>query len=149
MARRFATILIATAVAGTLQLGLAVLLAAASGRGILPVLREMTAALFGEGMRMSGSGGALIGLTLHFFVIAVVAWIYERMAQRLAFLRMHPALGGLAYGVLLAAIHALLAPRGLPTLFPQVTPVDSFVALAAWLACVGLPIGWIVARRAR
>ncbi|MGQ0589339.1 MAG: hypothetical protein ACT4N8_07395 [Sphingosinicella sp.] len=147
MERRLSTILIAAAVAGTLQLGIAFLLAAASGRGILPVLREMAAGMLGEGMRARGWGGAVIGLALHFVMIAVVVLVYSIAARRIALLRAHKVFGGGAFGLLLGATHWLLAPRGLPTLFPQVTPVDTAVALAAWVILVGLPTGWIVARR--
>jgi len=147
MARRLSTILIAAAVAGTLQLGIAFLLAAASGRGILPVLREIAAGPLGEGMRAAGWSGTALGLAVHFVMTAIVVLIYSFATRRLVLLLMHPVLGGAGYGLLLGCLHLLLAPRGLPTLFPQVTPVDTAVALAAWVICVGLPVGWIVARR--
>ena len=149
MTRRLSTILIATAVAGTLQLGIAFLLAAASGRGILPVLREMAAGLFGEAMRSAGASGAAIGLASHFAAVAIMVLLYLLAARRLARLRAHPLAGGVGYGLLLGGLHWLLAARGLPTLFPQVTSVDTSVALAAYLTCVGLPIGWLIARRGR
>ena len=149
MARPLVTVLIATAVAGTLQLGIAFLLAAASGRGILPVLREMAAGAFGEDMRSAGASGAAIGLAIHFAAVAVMVLLYLLAARRVAWLRGHPLVGGMGYGLLLGGLHWLLATRGLPTPFPQVTPVDTSVALAAFVVCTGLPIGWIVARRGR
>ena len=149
MARSLSTVLIATAVAGTLQLGIALLLSAASGRGILPVLREMAAGLLGEDMRSAGAGGAALGLAIYFAAVAVMVLLYLLAARRPARLRARPLVGGMGYGLLLGGLHWLLASRGLPTLFPQVTPVDTSVALTAFIVCVGLPIGWIVARGAR
>lgn len=147
MARPIRAIFVSTLIAGTLLLGAAFLLATASGRGLFPVLRELAAAIFGEEMRERAWGGVLTGLALHFAMIALVVRVYASAAQRFEFPRRHALWGGLALGALLAAIHALLAPRGLPTVFPQITAADLAAAPAAWLVCVGLPVGWLVARQ--
>lgn len=94
-------IVVATLVAGTLDILSAFLFAGMAGIGVLPVLRYVASGPFGDAVRQGGAGWAAIGLAVHFAIMAVMAAAYMIAARRLPALLRHPVVAGLAYGLLL------------------------------------------------
>ena len=93
-------ILLATALAGTLDILSAFLFAGMAGVGPAAVLRFVASGPFGEAPT-PGPGWAAAGLLVHFAIMACMAAAYMLVAPRFPALLRHPILAGIAYGFLL------------------------------------------------
>ena len=93
-------ILIATLIAGTLDILSAFVFAGMSGMKPLGVLRFVASGPFGASASPT-PGWAAIGLAVHFAIMACMAAAYILVAARIPALLRHPIAAGLAYGVLL------------------------------------------------
>lgn len=138
-------VVIATLIAGTLDILSAFVFAGMSGMAPLRVLRFVASGPFGAAATAT-AGWAAIGLAVHFAIMACMAAAYILAASRIPALIRHPVPAGLAYGLLLWLVMYWIV---LPARFGMPLP-DSLwgIANALFSHCVlvGIPIA-LVARR--
>jgi hypothetical protein len=89
---------VATAIAGTLDISLAIIQTLRHGRTIDGMLRGVASGPF-PGAREWGAGGAALGLGVHYALMAIMAVVYVAAADRLPMLKRAPLLWGPLYGL--------------------------------------------------
>lgn len=143
-----ATIATGTAVAGTLDLLSAFVFAGMKGVGPVQVLRGVAAGPFGDAMHDGGPVAALLGLAVHYSIMAVMVTVFVFAARRVPFLTQQAVVAGALYGLGLYFVMywGVLALR-YPQAFPQTGLWQVSNALFSHLICVGIPIA-LVTRRA-
>ncbi|MBB4840852.1 hypothetical protein HNP52_003949 [Sphingomonas kyeonggiensis] len=147
MARAGQRILVATLVAGALDIAAAVLLAIQAGRTPDKMLRGVASGPFPEAVHW-GLGGAALGLAVHFAIMAVMAAVYILAADRLPALKAQRLLAGILYGIATwAAMNLVVLPLRWPAVFPHLDPQSVATQLFCHIVLVGLPIALIAARR--
>src|ERR1700740_92791 len=92
-------ILLATLVAGTLDIAAAVALSLIYGRGPMNMLRFVASGPFPNATDW-GEAGAALGLLVHFALMALMVTIYMIAADRQPALRAKPYLWGVIYGLI-------------------------------------------------
>lgn len=138
-------IVVATVIAGTLDILSAFVFAGMSGMKPLGVLRFVASGPFGAAPTPT-AGWAAIGLAVHFAIMAGMASAYVVAASRIPVLLRHPVPAGLAYGFLLWLLMYWVV---LPLRFGMPLPNTLWgIANALFSHCilVGIPIA-LVARR--
>jgi hypothetical protein len=147
MPRGFARpILLATLVAGTLDIISAFVFAGMAGMGPGGVLRFVASGPFGDPVREGGALWAAAGLAVHFAIMACMAAAYMLVAPRIPALLRHPIPAGLAYGVLLWLImYWLVRPLRWPEMPLPHTLWGISNALFSHCLLVGLPIALVAA----
>jgi len=139
-------IAIATAVAGTLDIIFAMVLTVFFGREIGGMLRYVASGPFPQATDM-GAGGAILGLVVHFALMAIMAAAYVWFAtSRREHLITMPVLAGIAYGVVTYVIMNLIV---VPLRFDTPLPPSArsiLTQLFAHVVLVGIPIALITAR---
>lgn len=141
-------IAIATAVAGTLDILFAMILTLAFGREIPGMLRYVASGPFPAASEM-GIGGAILGLVVHFALMAIMAAVFVLAARRLPALVDRPWVAGTAYGlVTYFAMNWLIVPLRFGTPLPPST-VSVATQLFAHIVLVGIPFALIAARTLR
>lgn len=146
---QFKTILLATAVAGGLDIIAAIVQGIAGGTGPAAVLRSVAAGPLGDGAFTGGMGMALTGLFVHFAIMAVIVTVFVFAAQALPMLTRQPWLWGPVYGLgVWAVMYLVVLPMRWPGGFPLTDPVKIAWAIAFHTLLVGLPIALIAARGA-
>lgn len=148
MTRISQPILLATVVAGTLDLAGASLSGwIVKGRSPADVLRGVASGPFGDVMREGGPFAAVAGLAVHYGIMAVIAAVFVVAARAMPALVRHPVPIGLAYGAFTYLVmYWIVLPMRWPTVFPVTRPTDVIVALAFQLLLVGVPIALVAAR---
>jgi hypothetical protein len=147
----------ATLVAGTLDILSAFLFAGMAGMSAPMVLQFVASGPFGNVAQ--GAPGwlwAIVGLLVHFALMACMVTAYMLVAQRMPVLTRHPIVAGLLYGLLLWIImYWIVRPIRWPQSWPPGTYEGKSVGLIAWsignqlfshCILVGLPIAIIAAR---
>lgn len=143
------TILLATAVAGTLDIADACIYWGVT-KGVPPerIFQSVASGLLGKAAFAGGAGTAALGLFLHFSIMTVMVTAYVLAALRLPILTRRPILMGLGYGL---ATYAVMNYVVLP--LSNAGPRGPFVlahvvnGLTAHLVLVGLPIALAAASR--
>lgn len=138
-------IVVATLIAGTLDILSAFAFAGMSGTKPLAVLRFVASGPFGAAAGPT-PGWAAIGLAVHFAIMACMAAAYMAAASRMPALLRHPIAAGLAYGLLLWIVMYWMV---LPMRFGMPVPNTLWaVANQLFSHCIltGVPIA-LVARR--
>jgi hypothetical protein len=139
----------ATLVAGSLDLLGAFVIAGASGKGPDVVLQGIASALLGT---YAFDGNSIVpyvvGLGLHFFIMAVMVTVYVTASRHYRQLNAHPFVSGILYGILLwAVMYGIVLPLRWSTLFPILDPGKIAGQLFCHIVLVGLPIAHTAARR--
>ena len=138
-------IAVATAISGTLDILFAMILTVAFGRQIPGMLRFVASGPFPAATDM-GSAGAILGLVVHFALMAIMAtglmlllrWKPERLET--------PFRTGLAYGVITYFVmNWLVVPLRFDTPLPP-KPLSIATQLFAHIVLVGIPMALIAAR---
>ena len=138
-------IAIATAVAGTLDIFFAMILTVFFGREIGGMLRYVGSGPFPQATEM-GASGAILGLIVHFALMAIMAAAYVLAAQRLPALLQRPIQWGVLYGlVTYVVMNWLVVPMRFDTPLPP-SPLSLATQLFAHVVLVGIPIALITAR---
>jgi uncharacterized membrane protein YagU involved in acid resistance len=138
-------IAVATAVSGTLDIVFAMALTVFFGREIGNMLRYVGSGPFPHATEM-GAGGAILGLIVHFALIAIMAAVYVIVAQRMPALLLRPIQWGVIYGlVTYAVMNWLVVPMRFETPLPP-SPLSIATQLFAHIVLVGVPIALIAAR---
>ena len=139
------SIAIATAICGTLDILFAMILTLVFGRDIPNMLRSVASGPFPAATEM-GTAGAILGLVVHFSLMAIMAtglmllvrWKPERLDT--------PLRTGLAYGVITYVImNWLVVPLRFGTPLPP-KPLSIATQLFAHIVLVGIPMACIAAR---
>ena len=97
-------IVIATLVAGTLDILSAFVFAGMSGVTPGGVLRYVASGPFGDAVRQGGAYWAAVGLAVHFAIMAYMAAAFFLVAKRVPALVRNPIVAGLVYGLILWGI---------------------------------------------
>lgn len=137
-------ILIATLVAGTLDILSAFAFAGMAGMKPLAVLRFVASGPFGS--VPATPAWAAIGLAVHFAIMACMAAAYMVAASRIPALLRRPILAGLAYGLLLWLLMYWIV---LPQRFGMPIPSTSWAIanqLFSHSILVGIPIALVASR---
>ena len=139
-------IAIATAVAGTLDILFAMILTVFFGREIGGMLRYVASGPFPQATDM-GAGGAILGLLVHFALMAIMAAAYVWFASsRREHLVTMPIRAGIAYGIITYVVMNLIViPLRFDTPLPPSTR-SLITQLFAHIVLVGIPIALITAR---
>lgn len=138
-------IVIATAIAGTLDIFAAFFFAGQAGIGPVQVLHFVASGPFGDPVA-PGAGFAAAGLAVHFAIMTCMAATYMIAASRLPALLRHPIPAGLGYGLLLwLVMYGVVRPMRWPTMSLPTDPAKFADQWFCHLILVGLPIA-LVAR---
>jgi hypothetical protein len=141
-------IAIATAISGTLDILFAMILTVAFGRQIPNMLRYVASGPFPAATDM-GTLGAILGLVVHFTLMAIMAaglmillrWKPERLGT--------PLLTGIAYGVITYFImNWLVVPLRFATPLPPKAMAIATQAFAH-IVLLGIPMAYVAARYLR
>ena len=145
-ARSAKAIVVATAVAGTLDILSAFVFAGIAGMTPVQVLRFVASGPFGDAPTATPAWAA-VGLAVHFAIMACMAAAYILIAPRLPALMRHPIVAGIAYGVLLWIImYWIVRPLRFPEMPLPSTAYGIANALFSHCILVGIPIA-LIARR--
>lgn len=128
----------ATAVAGTLDILAATLLTLYSGRPVPGMLRSVASGPFPDAVDW-GAGGAVLGLVVHYALMAIMVSIFVFAATRVAALRMQPVLWGVIYGlVTYVVMNLIVVPLRFGTPLPPST-LSIVSQLFCHIVLVGIP----------
>jgi hypothetical protein len=140
------SILVATAIAGTLDILSAFVFAHLAGMGPVGVLKFVASGPFGDAPTES-AGWALVGLAVHFAIMACMATAYMLVAPRFPVLMRQPIPVGIAYGVLLWLImYWVVRPLRWPDMPLPHTLYGVATALFSHCILVGIPIALVASR---
>jgi hypothetical protein len=141
------SIIIATAVAGTLDLLSAFVFAGMAGMGPVAVLEFVASGPFGDGA-LASPAFALSGALIHYAIMACMVAAYMTVAPRaLPALFARPVLAGILYGILLWIImYWLVRPLRWPAMPLPHTIKGIAQQLFSHIVCVGIPIAFIARR---
>lgn len=139
-------IVVATAIAGTLDILAAFFFAGQAGIGPVQVLNFVASGPLGDPVA-PGTGFAAAGLAVHYAIMTCMAAAYMAAASRLPALLRRPIAAGLGYGLLLWLImYGVVRPLRWPALSLPTDPATFADQWFCHLVLVGLPIA-LVARR--
>ena len=138
-------IAVATAVSGTLDILFAMILTVFFGRDVGNMLRYVGSGPFPQATDM-GAGGAILGLVVHFALMAIMAAVYVLAARRMPALVEKPIQLGVLYGLATYVVmNWLVVPTRFGTPLPP-SPLSMATQLFAHIVLVGIPIALITAR---
>ncbi|OSZ68344.1 hypothetical protein CAP40_07055 [Sphingomonas sp. IBVSS2] len=147
MAHAGRRILVATLIAGTLDIAAAAILALQAGRTPDRMLRGVASGPFPDATGW-GTAGAVLGLAVHFAIMAVMAAVFVLAADRLPLLKARRVTAGIGYGVATwAAMNLVVLPLRWPAIFPHLDPQTVATQLFYHIVLVGIPIALVAARR--
>ena len=139
-------IAVATFVAGTLDILSAFVFAGLAGMGPLAVLTFVASGPFGTAPTPT-AGWAVVGLLVHYAIMACMVAAYMIAARRLPMLTQQPIVAGLLYGLLLWGImYWIVRPLRWPDMPLPHTAKGIAEQLFSHCILVGLPIA-LTARR--
>ncbi len=139
------TIIIATAVAGTLDILFAAIMTLINGREPAAMLRTVASGPF-PGAADWGAPGSALGLVVHFVLMAIMASVFVVAARSRPELRERPVYWGILYGLITYVVMNLVV---VPLRFGNWPPTPGGIAtqLFAHIVLVGIPIALITARQ--
>lgn len=142
-------VLLAGAVAGTLDLLFTVAWWAPLGVAPVRVLHSVAAWLIGRDAALSGGlSTALFGASVHYVLMTAIAAGYFALARRFGAWLRHPVSSGLLYGAACyALVHGVLVPHFSAAPPHAVRPEWMLSCLAAHMLLVGVPCA-LMARHA-
>jgi hypothetical protein len=139
-------IALATLVSGTLDILLATILTILNGRDPADMLRFVASGPFPPATDM-GASGALLGLPVHFALMAIMATVFVVVTFNRPALLQRPILTGTVYGLITYVILDLIVvPLRFPGAFPP-KPISIATQLFTHIVLVGIVFAFI-ARRA-
>jgi hypothetical protein len=138
-------IAVATLVSGTLDILLAMILTVAFGRQIPTMLRFVASGPFPSATDM-GTSGAILGLVIHFVLMAIMAAVYIAVARNRPQFLAKPVQWGVLYGLATYFVmNWLVVPLRFHTPLPP-KPLSIATQLFAHIVLVGLPFAFIARR---
>lgn len=140
-------ILVATLLAGTLDILDAVITSLITGRGPVRMLQTIASAILGKPALQGGASTALIGLAIHFAIMAVMVTVFVLAAERLEPLSRQPILWGAIYGLALYGVMTwAVVPLRWPEAFGRLSLIQTANQVFAHSLLVGVPIALVAAR---
>ena len=141
-------IVVATLVCGTLDILLAVILTLMRGKAPAGMLRGVASGPFPDAIHW-GAAGSILGLAVHFTLMAImVAW-FVIAARNVPALTDKPWLAGPIYGLITYAVmNLIVVPLRFPAAWPP-KPMGIATQLFAHIVLVGLPTAYITRRYLR
>src|SRR5690349_14820542 len=97
-------VLVATAVAGTMDILAAILVWSLREVPAARVVQSIASGVLGRDAYSGGNATAWLGVLLHYAIMSVIATIFYLAARRLDFLTHHRFLAGAAYGVVVFVV---------------------------------------------
>ena len=141
-------IALATLISGTLDILFAMILTSLYGREIGNMLRYVGSGPFPQATDM-GASGAILGLLVHFALMAIMAAVYVFAAGRIPALIEKPIQWGVVYGLATYVVmNWLVVPIRFGTPLPP-SPLSMATQLFAHIVLVGIPIALIASRYLR
>ncbi|NUS99771.1 MAG: hypothetical protein HOP96_02195 [Sphingomonas sp.] len=138
-------IAIATAISGTLDILFAMILTVFFGREIGNMLRYVGSGPFPAATGM-GAGGALLGLLVHFGLMAIMAAVLMAFVRHRPQYASNPILLGVVYGLITYIVmNLVVVPVRFDTPLPP-KPLSIATQLFAHIVLVGIPMALIAAR---
>jgi hypothetical protein len=138
-------IAIATVISVSLDIMFAMILTVVFGRQIGNMLRYVASGPFPSATEM-GTGGAILGLVVHFTLMAIMATVFVLIVRGRPTLLDHPLLTGVVYGLVTYAVMNLaVVPLRFGTPLPPKT-LSIATQLFAHTALVGIPMAYVAAR---
>jgi hypothetical protein len=136
--------LLATAIAGTLDIGMAAVETAMHGKPVGGMLRGLASGAVPPAPHW-GAAGALLGLIVHYAIMAVMAFVFISAHRRNRWVHAHSLLAGAIYGLgLYLFMYGLVLPLRFGATLPS-EPIAIAKGLFAHVVLVGLTFG-LVAR---
>ena len=141
-------ILVATAVCGTLDILLAVILTLWRGREPAAMLRYVASGPFPQAADW-GAAGSVLGLLVHFTLMAIMVAVFVIAARQIPALTDSPWLWGLIYGLITyVAMNLIVVPLRFPAAWPP-KALSVGTQLFAHILLVGWPTAFIARRYLR
>jgi hypothetical protein len=149
MARSLARpILIGTLLAGTLDILAAVGLTLSYGRDPMAMLRYVGSGIVPSAMTM-GTAGSVLGLAVHYALMAIMVTIFVFAAARFRQLWQRPVLWGFLYGLATYVVmNLIVVPLRWPERWPPST-ISIITQLFCHVVLVGIPIALVTAKHFR
>ena len=142
------TILFATAVSGTLDIVFAMILTLLFGRQVDNMLRFVASGPFPSAPDW-GTAGAVLGLIVHFTLMAIMATIFVLVARRFPDMLGSPIKWGVIYGLITyVAMNWVVVPVRFAAPLPP-KPLSIATQLFAHIVLVGIPFALIAAKTLR
>jgi hypothetical protein len=142
------TILFATAVSGTLDILFAMILTVLFGRQVDNMLRFVASGPFPSAPDW-GTAGAVLGLVVHFTLMAIMATVFVLIARRYPDMLQSPIKWGMIYGLATyVAMNWVVVPLRFAAPLPP-KPLSIATQLFAHIVLVGIPFALIAARTLR
>lgn len=136
--------LVATGIAGTLDIGMAAIETALHGKPVARMLRGLASGPVPPAVDW-GAGGALLGLIVHYAIMAAMALVFMIAHARIGWVRAHSLVAGAIYGLgLYLFMYGLVLPLRFGAPLPN-DPTAIAKGLFAHMVLVGLTFG-LVAR---
>jgi hypothetical protein len=142
--------LLATLVAGTLDISYAIVANAARGIPALAIWQSVASGLLGKAAYQGGAATAVLGGVLHFAIMGVAALTYYLLSRRAPRLVRQPFLWGPLFGIAMFVVmnYAVVPLSAIGHPFDR--SLLRFIGeLFSHVAFVGLPIAWFAARAGR
>ena len=136
------TILVATLICGSLDILWAVILTLWRGREPAAMLRGVASGPLPQAIDW-GAGGAILGLVVHFVLMATIVAVFVLAARRQATVLDRPWLSGLIYGLITYVVMNLVV---VPVRFPAAWPPKTLsiaTQLFAHIVLVGWPTAFV------
>ena len=135
----------ATLVAGTLDILSAFVYTLIPGHSPIAMLKILGSAVLGDSAMHGGWAAAVVGLLLHFAIMAVMAAFFILIANRMPVLKTRWLVAGIAYGIGLWAVMNLIV---LPLRFGwhPFTALGLAEQFFSHIVLVGIPIAWFARR---
>lgn len=141
-------ILIATLVCGTLDILLAMILTLWRGREPAAMLRYVASGPFPPASDW-GAAGSVLGLAVHFTLMAIMVAVFVIAARQIPALTDSPWLWGLVYGLITyVAMNLIVVPLRFPAAWPP-KALSVGTQLFAHILLVGWPTAFIARRYLR
>jgi hypothetical protein len=142
------TIVLATLIAGTLDILYAALLSLIAGREPAGMLRFVASGPF-PGATEWGAAGSILGLIVHFTLMAIMAAAFVLAARNWPALLEKPIQSGILYGfITYVVMNWIVVPLRFDAPLPP-APRAMLSQLFAHIVLVGIPIAMIAARQLR
>jgi hypothetical protein len=139
-------IIVATVVAGTLDLLSAFVFAGMAGMGAAKVLQFVASGPFGD-VALTSPAFVSAGVGVHYAIMACMVAAYMILAPKVSALFSRPVLAGILYGLVLWLImYWLVRPLRWPAMPLPHTIKGIAQQLFSHIVCVGIPIALIGAR---
>ena len=136
---------IATLISGSLDILFAMLLTVLFGREIGNMLRYVASGPFPSATEM-GTGGAVLGLAVHFGLMAIMAALFMAVVRHRPALLDKPLVTGIVYGLITYIVmNWIIVPLRFDAPLPP-KPLSIATQLFAHIVLVGIPFAYVANR---